>query len=99
MCGCAPAIEQPGLSKQQRARTNACHFLGCLCRRAYPIERFRIAQESAGAVAARNDEEVDGRRCVEAVASTSANYQPDRTHLGLAKDTPLSRPIAARFPS
>ena len=26
-------------------------------------------------------------------------YQPDRTHLGLAKDTPLSRPIAARFPS
>jgi len=26
-------------------------------------------------------------------------YHQDRTHLGLAKDTPVSRPIAARFPS
>ena len=68
MCGCTPAIEQPGLSKQQRTRINAGHFPSCRCRRAYPIERFRIAQKSAGAVAARNDQQVDGRRCVEAVA-------------------------------
>ena len=65
MSRCTPAIEQPGLSKQQRTRTNAGHFPGRRCRRAYPIERFVIAQESAGAVAAGNDQEVDRRRRLE----------------------------------
>ena len=86
MSGCALAIEQPGLSKQQRTRTNAGHLPGCRCRRAYPIERFPIAQESAGAIAAGNDQDVDRRCCLEAVPRRQLQIACGRNRLALLRD-------------
>lgn len=85
MSGCPPAIKQPGFSKQQRTRTNACHFLGCCCRRAYPIERFPIPQESAGAVAAGDDQEIDRRCCLEAVARRQLQIASGRDGLPVSR--------------
>src|SRR5207302_9117427 len=85
LSGCPTAIKQSGLSKQQRTRTNARPFLRFRGRRAYPIERSRIPQESAGAVAAGDDQEIDRRCCLEAVARRQLQIASGRDGLPVSR--------------